>query len=154
MKKLLLFRGCTTPVLLPAYEAATIELLKRFGIKAVVLNDANCCGIQFTEALNRRAHLALSGRILALAEDKEMDILPLCSACARSLKFTKDVLNSDRNARREVNSLLSEEGLSYSGTVRPKHLLEVIKEDIGLLILKNSILQNLMRQPLWKISLR
>jgi heterodisulfide reductase subunit B len=139
MKKLLLFRGCTAPVLLPAYEAATIQLLKRFGIKAIILNNANCCGIQFTEALNPRAHLALSGRILALAEAKGMDILALCSACARSLKFTKDALDSDKTARREVNTLLKEEDLSYNGTIRAKHLLEVIREDIGLVVLKKAI---------------
>jgi heterodisulfide reductase subunit B len=139
MKKLLLFRGCTAPVLLPAFEAATIQLLKRFSIKAVVLNDANCCGVQYTEALNPRAHLALSGRILALAEERGLDILPLCSACVRSLKYTKEKLSSDKRARQEVNLLLKEESLSYTGSIMVKHLLEVIRDDIGLAAMKKAI---------------
>ena len=140
MKKILLFRGCTVPVLLPAYEAATNLVLEKFGIKTVTLNKANCCGSQYIEAINSKAFLALNGRILALAETKGLDVLALCGACTRSLKSTKHLLDSDKKAKNEVNSLLRDEGIEYTGSANVKHLLDVIQEDIGLLTLKRAII--------------
>jgi len=139
VKKILLFRGCIVPVLLPAYEAATIQVLERLGIKVTVLNKANCCGSQYVEALNQKAFLALNGRILALAEAKGMDVLALCGACTRSLKSTKSILDSNNRAKAEINTLLKDEGIEYSGSAKIKHLLEVIQEDIGMLSLKKAI---------------
>ena len=139
MKKFLLFRGCIVPVLLPAYEAATTQVLEKLGTKVVVLNKANCCGSQYVEALSLKAFHALNGRILALAEAKGMDLLAMCGACIRALKNTKSVLDSDKKAKTEVNSLLREEGLEYTGSANVKHLLDVIQEDIGLLALKRAI---------------
>jgi heterodisulfide reductase subunit B len=140
MKKILLFRGCTVPVLLSAYEAATNLVLEKFGIKVVPMNKANCCGSQYIEALNSKAFLALNGRILALAEAKGMDVLALCGACTRSLKSSKRLLDFDTKARNEVNSLLKSEGLEYTGCVNVKHLLDVIQDDIGLLTLKKALI--------------
>jgi len=128
------------PVLLPAYEAATTQILERLGIKVTVMNKANCCGSQYVEALNQKAFLALNGRILALAEAKGMDLLALCGACTRSLKNTKIILDSDKRAKTEVNSLLKEEVLEYTGSANLKHLLDVIQEDIGILSLKKAII--------------
>jgi heterodisulfide reductase subunit B len=140
LKKILLFRGCTVPVLLSPYEAATNLVLEKFGIKVVPMNNANCCGSQYIEALDSKAFLALNGRLLALAESKGMDIIALCGACTRSLKSAKHLLDSDKKAKNEVNSLLSDEGLEYTGSVHVKHLLDVFQEDIGLLALKKAII--------------
>ena len=81
--------------------------------------------------MDKRAFNALSGRILALAEKAGYDILAICGACSGSLKTTKHLLDNDIRARDEVNSLLAEEGLKYTGKVRVRHLLQVLAEDIG-----------------------
>ncbi|MFW9909337.1 MAG: CoB--CoM heterodisulfide reductase iron-sulfur subunit B family protein [Candidatus Thorarchaeota archaeon] len=128
---LILYRGCTTPVRLPAYEAATIAVLEKLGVHIYEMSDANCCGAQYVESMDKMAFAAMSGRILALAEREEKDILALCGACSGSLKTTKHLLDTDIRARDEVNSLLAEEGLKYTGKVRVKHLLQVLAEDIG-----------------------
>ena len=130
--ELLLYRGCTTPVRLPGYEAATIAVLEKLGVTVLEMNDANCCGAQYIESLNRMAYAAMSGRILALAEQEGKDILALCGACSGSLKINKHFLDNDIRARDEVNSILAEEGLKYTGKVRVRHLLQVLNEDIGI----------------------
>ncbi|MHA2433823.1 MAG: heterodisulfide reductase-related iron-sulfur binding cluster, partial [Candidatus Thorarchaeota archaeon] len=50
MKDYFLYAGCTTPVRLPAYEAATKAVLKNLGIELHDLKDANCCGAQYVES--------------------------------------------------------------------------------------------------------
>ncbi|MHA1929682.1 MAG: CoB--CoM heterodisulfide reductase iron-sulfur subunit B family protein [Candidatus Thorarchaeota archaeon] len=129
---ILLYKGCTTPVRLPAYEAATIAVLEKLGVHVHEMNDANCCGAQYIESVNRMAYAAMSGRILALAEKEGMDILALCGACSGSLKINKHFLDNDIHARDEVNEILAEEGLKYTGKARVRHLLQVLNEDIGI----------------------
>ncbi len=141
MDEILLYRGCTTPVRLPAYEASSIAVLQKLGLRVREMVDANCCGAQYVESLNRIAFAAMSGRILALAEKEGLDILALCGACSGSLKHTKHMLDTDLQLRDEVNTLLTEEGLKYSGTVRVLHLLQVLNEDIGLEKIRASIVQ-------------
>ncbi|MFW9956299.1 MAG: heterodisulfide reductase-related iron-sulfur binding cluster, partial [Candidatus Thorarchaeota archaeon] len=139
MKDYVLFRGCITPVRLPAYEAATNIVLEQFGIGLEPLNNANCCGALYVESLNENAFLALGGRILALAENAGKDILAVCAACVGSLKHTKKLLDRRKTARAEVNELLAEEGLIYSKKVKVKHLLDVFQEDIGLERIESAI---------------
>jgi heterodisulfide reductase subunit B len=138
---LLLFRGCTTPVRLPAYEAATIAVLEKLGVNIFEMTDTNCCGAQYIESMDKMAFAAMSGRILALAEREEKDILALCGACSGSLKTVKHLLDHDIRARDEVNSLLAEEGLKYTGKVRVRHLLQVLAEDVGYDAIERAIVK-------------
>ncbi|MFW9808229.1 MAG: CoB--CoM heterodisulfide reductase iron-sulfur subunit B family protein [Candidatus Thorarchaeota archaeon] len=139
MRDYVLFRGCSTPVRLPAYEVATNIVLDKFGISIGPLRNANCCGALFIESLNEKAFLALGGRLLALAEKTGKDLLAICAACAGSLKHVKKLLDRRKTARAEVNDLLAEEGLTYNRKVNVKHLLDVFQEDIGLERIESSI---------------
>ncbi|NWF97112.1 MAG: CoB--CoM heterodisulfide reductase iron-sulfur subunit B family protein [Candidatus Thorarchaeota archaeon] len=141
MTELILYRGCTTPVRLPAYEAATIAVLEKLGVKIHEMKDANCCGAQYIESLSRQAYAAMSGRILALAEEEGKDILALCGACSGSLKLNKHYLDENPEAKAELNELLAEEGLRYTGKVRVRHLLQVLAEDIGFPAIEAAIVR-------------
>ena len=92
---LVLYRGCTTPVRLPAYEAATIAVLKKLGVNLIEMEDENCCGAQYIESMDKMAFAAMSGRILALGEKAGHDILAICGACSGSLKTVKHMLDED-----------------------------------------------------------
>ncbi|TFG14165.1 hypothetical protein EU537_04395 [Candidatus Thorarchaeota archaeon] len=131
MDEIMLYRGCTTPVRLPNYEAATIAVLEKLGVKVRIMEDANCCGAQYVESLSRNAYAAMSGRILALAEKEGLDVLAICGACSGSLKVNKHYLDNNDEAKDELNELLADEDLEYSGTTRVRHLLQVFNEDIG-----------------------
>ncbi len=141
MKEILLFRGCTAPVRHPAYEAATIAVLKRLGMEVIPLEDANCCGAQFIESLSRDAFVTMSARILALAEEEGKDILTICGACAGSLKINKHYLDHNGSTRQMVNDILTEEGLRYTGKTRVRHLLQVLNEDIGYATIEKAIVR-------------
>ncbi|MFX1369870.1 MAG: CoB--CoM heterodisulfide reductase iron-sulfur subunit B family protein [Promethearchaeota archaeon] len=128
---MLLYTGCTTPVRIPEYEASTKAVLEALGLLLMDIENANCCGAQFIESFNVMAHTAMSARILALAEKRGLDILAICGACSGSLKMTKHHLDTNEEARTEVNALLAEDSLKYTGKACVKHLLQVFREDIG-----------------------
>ncbi|MHA1959888.1 MAG: CoB--CoM heterodisulfide reductase iron-sulfur subunit B family protein [Candidatus Thorarchaeota archaeon] len=139
MDEILLYRGCTTPVRLPAYEATTKLVLERLGMPTIDMTEATCCGAQYVESLNEMAFYALGGRLLAMADQEGKDILAICGACSGSLKHTKYALDNDESKKDELNSLLEEEGLKYTGKSQVKHLLQVIREDIGYRALERAI---------------
>ncbi|MBN2228439.1 MAG: hypothetical protein JW779_02525 [Candidatus Thorarchaeota archaeon] len=141
MKEFALYTGCTTPVRLPAYEASIMVVLDKLGIKLTLMKDANCCGAQYVESLSHTAFAAMSGRILALAESMNLDILAICGACSGSLKTVKHDLDNNSKLRDEVNKLLEEEGLKYTGTSEVKHLLQIFREDIGYEAIKSAIVK-------------
>ncbi|TFG09795.1 hypothetical protein EU538_03940 [Candidatus Thorarchaeota archaeon] len=141
MREFALYLGCTTPVRLPQYEASVKAVLEKFGIELTTMKDANCCGAQYVESLSRPAFAALSGRILALAEREGLDILAICGACSGSLKTVKHELDSDRYLRSEVNDLLKDEDLEYTGNVHVKHLLQIFQEDIGYNAIEEAIVR-------------
>ena len=141
MKEFVLYTGCTTPVRLPAYEAAITVVLEKLGVRLIPMKDANCCGAQYVESISHTAFAAMSGRILAIAESMDRDILAVCGACSGSLKTVKYDLDRHPDLRAEVNDLLAEEGLKYTGTVEVKHLLQIFNEDIGYDAIKAAIVK-------------
>ncbi|MFW9957111.1 MAG: CoB--CoM heterodisulfide reductase iron-sulfur subunit B family protein [Candidatus Odinarchaeota archaeon] len=141
MKEFALYTGCTTPVRLPAYEAAVTVVLEKLGVRLIPMKDVNCCGAQYVESLSHTAFAAMSGRILAIAESMDRDILAICGACSGSLKAVKHDLDSNKVLCAEVNELLADEGLKYTGTVEVKHLLQILNEDIGYDAIKAAIVK-------------
>lgn len=142
MSDYFVYTGCTTPVRLPAYEAATMAILKHLGVNAHHMKDVNCCGAQYVESLNRNAFAAMSGRLLAIAERFGKDIIAVCGACSGSLKHVKHWLDNEPEIRAEVNSLLAEEGLEYTGNVEVKHILQILRDDIGYDAIKRAVVQS------------
>ncbi|MHA1964245.1 MAG: CoB--CoM heterodisulfide reductase iron-sulfur subunit B family protein [Candidatus Thorarchaeota archaeon] len=139
MKEFVLYTGCTTPVRLPGYERSVQLVLEKLGVRLTTLKDVNCCGAQYVESVNHVAFAAMSGRILALAEKMEMDILAICGACSGSLKHVKHDLDNNEELLAEVNDILEEEGLTYTGKVQVKHLLQIFREDIGYDAIKSAV---------------
>lgn len=135
-----LFRGCLIPTRLPFLEKASIIVLNRLGIDFEYLPAATCCmepiGLR---SLAIDAWLAVTARMLSIAEAGERDILTLCNGCFMSLKEAAHAL-ADPELRDNVNGILSEIGLEYGGTTGVKHLIEVIRDcgrsEIGQLVEK------------------
>ncbi|MGY5859204.1 MAG: CoB--CoM heterodisulfide reductase iron-sulfur subunit B family protein [Candidatus Thorarchaeota archaeon] len=141
MKDFIMYTGCTTPVRLPAYEASIKVVLEKLGVRLTLMKDANCCGSQYVESVSHTAFCAMSGRILALAEKEGKDILAICGACSGALKMVKHDLDKDPKLCEEVNDILAEEGLKYTGEVEVKHLLQIFREDIGYDAIKAAVVK-------------
>ncbi len=130
-KSVALFRCCMTSMGLKHYESASNAVLQELGITFADIKEFNCCGYPLRN-LSFKAYLISSGRNLALAERRGVDILTFCNCCYGSLKHADHVIRENEQAREEINAALRKEGLEYKGNVRPKHFLEVLLEDIGI----------------------
>jgi heterodisulfide reductase subunit B2 len=124
-----LFPGCKIPYYVPQYETASRLVLKAFGLELEEL-EFNCCGypIRF---LDFKAFIFSSARNIALAGQRGLPLLCLCKCCYGTLRYADLLLKKNEPLLKEVNGLLTPEGLRYPERVEIKHLLTVLFEDIG-----------------------
>ncbi len=119
------------------------EVFKALGQELVEIEDWNCCGATMYMSVKETVSLAVSARNLALAEKMEMDILAPCSSCFTVLLKTNRILSQIPEMHRDVNEALAEGGLSYKGTARVRHPVDVLMNDIGLETIRARIEKNL-----------
>ncbi len=127
------YPGCALHSSSKEYGDSAKEVCKVLDVELVEIRDWNCCGA--TDAVSSykpQYALALAARNLALAEKMQMDVVTLCSACYFTLARTNKLFKENAEAKAKINDALSNIGLSYSGGVKVRHLIEVFLTDVGL----------------------
>lgn len=128
----LYYPGCSLEGTASEYDTSTRAFLAAMGMELTPLEDWTCCGASAAPALSRLLALSLAARNLALAERSRtnLDLLVPCSACYLNLKKAAEAIRTSSHTRHEVNAILAEEGLEVRGTVRVRHLLDVLAGDL------------------------
>ncbi len=140
--------GCVIPNVEYAYEISVKEILPRLEVELVDLENVSCCGLP-VRSVNAYAFLYLSARNLALAEKTGLkDLLVACNGCHLALSEAMHFLNHDEKLREKVNSLLREEGLEYTGSIRIWHLIDLLHDKV-----KEETIQKALKKPLKNLKL-
>lgn len=109
-------------------------MCEKLDIQLNEVPDWNCCGASIAYAEGGELpRLALNARNMAIAE-KEMpgqDMVTGCPACWLALRDAKGRFDEHASTKADVNEALKEVSLTYQGTVKPRHMTEVLIEDIG-----------------------
>ena len=137
-----LFLGCTIPARSRNYEISARAIAPRMDIEFVDIEEFSCCGFPL-EASDERGAILLAARNLCLAEEKDLGICVLCSACASTLTKAAHRLRENRELRDAVNKELSKIGKTYKGTSTVKHFARVLLEDVGLEKIKEEVTRDL-----------
>ena len=125
------YPGCALEGMNKAYDRSARLVSSTLGVDLTELNDWNCCGSSaYTSIRELRAHL-LSARNLALAEREKKDLAVVCPACYTNLTKVNHYMGEDAKLRRTVGSALKAANLQYMGSVKVRHLLDIIVSDIG-----------------------
>ncbi len=132
MKYYTYYPGCSTADGgAKAYGKSTLAVAKALDMELAELDDWNCCGSTPYSSVDEMASLCLSARNLALAEKRGLDMVTPCSSCYVTLNRTNSYLKEYPKVKAEVNEALAAAHLSYGGTVKVRHLLDVMVNDIG-----------------------
>lgn len=132
MSKYLFFKGCTIPARLPLIEKLALDILPGIGIDLQEEENFSCCPdpVQLQGA-NQYFWLTTAARNLSIAEEKGMNIMTLCNGCLNTLAIANDKLKKNPQLKAAINNVLKDIGKEYKGTVEVKHLMQVIKDDVG-----------------------
>ncbi|HHE54422.1 MAG TPA: disulfide reductase [Caldithrix abyssi] len=137
MKTYTYYPGCSVKGTAQPYETSLKQVFEALELKLEELPDWNCCGATFYISVDETASFVLSSRNLALAEQLGRDIVAPCSACYLTLLKTQDYIQKYPQIRQKVDAALAAAKLTYSGTVKVRHPLEVLFNDVGLDALRN-----------------
>jgi heterodisulfide reductase subunit B len=109
-------------------------MLDKLGITLNEVPDWNCCGtsIGYAEG-GELPRLAFSARNLALSEKHlpGQDMVHVCPACWLASRETAERLHASPDLAADTAKALQEAGLTLKNEVKPRHILEVLIEDIG-----------------------
>lgn len=127
-----LFLGCTVPVRARNYEMSTRRVAEALGIKLVDLEGFVCCGFPI-KSVHYDSFLLTAATNLIVAEEKDMDICALCSACTSVLTEVNSLLGRDYELRaRVLKDLGIRRKYRFGNSVRIKHFARILYEDVGV----------------------
>lgn len=147
MSKYLFYPGCSMERSARPYLDSTLAIRDDLDLELEDVKDWNCCGATEYFAIARVPSYALIGRNLALASqqvDGSDTLVAGCSACYLNLAKTDHYMGEDAKLNELVNESLAAGGLSYKpGTVKVRHLLDIIYNDVGLNPIREKVVQSL-----------
>ncbi len=113
------------------YKESVEAVNRKLGIEFSEISDWNCCGATVFWGMDRMKALALTGRNIALAQKQgHTEIVTGCNACYSTLRKANESFIKNTEYRDRVNQRLAAEGLKIEGTVKVRHILEILAEDV------------------------
>jgi len=124
--KLGFYPGCSMQGSSPEYNESLMAITKMLDVPMEVISDWNCCGATAAHNLNKSLSLVLPARIIALAEQQNMDeILVPCAACYNRLCMVQHELQASPNKKQKINEEIQ---LKYTGDIRILNILQFIEK--------------------------
>ena len=139
MKEYALFIGCTIATRGLNYEVSSRRVAEAFGIKFVDVPSFACCGYPMSH-VDYETAMSIAARNLVEAQERDLDIVTLCSACTGALTKAYKVLGEDAQERARINKVLKDTGAKeYLGKVKVKHFTRILYEEIGAAAIKKKV---------------
>ena len=122
-----------------AYDWSIQAVSKVLDIELKELDDWNCCGSTPSGSVDELGAFCLASRDLALAEKTGLDMVTPCSACYVIFNRTNTYLKQYPQLKAKVDESLAAGDLKYQGTVKVRHMLDIITTDIGYDAIKSKV---------------
>ena len=129
MKRMILYPGCLVLSRFHEYEVASRRILKKLGIEVLDMEDFCCCGSSLVPGV-RDDWINLPAYSLARAEGLGVDMITLCGSCTNTFLRANLLLEREPDLLKRVNVHLEKLGLSYIGSTRIRHILEILVEGV------------------------
>ncbi len=134
------FWGCMIPVKYPQMELSVRQTMKPLNVELVDLDGFTCCPDPiYFKSRDKVQWLTIAARNLCVAEEAGLDVITMCSGCTSTLQEARFILAEDSETKDKVNERLSRIGKEYKGTVKVKHIVVMMRDDLGMERIKNSV---------------
>ena len=122
------YPGCTLSTKAKGFDRAARDSFAALGIELAELKMWNCCGATFPLSQDNLLDLAGPVRNLVSAAAEGDTLAVACSTCFNVLKRSNLVMRNDADKREKINFFIEAE---YAGGVEVKHLLEILRDQVG-----------------------
>jgi succinate dehydrogenase / fumarate reductase, cytochrome b subunit len=138
--KFALFTGCVAKGATRELMLSTTKSAEGLGIEFIEMKSAACCGAGVVSEKNPILADALNARTFAIAEEKNLDIVTICSTCQGILKKTECHVDSDPVYKEKINNVLEGGGHNYAGgKIKIQHFANILATEEGLNLLRAKV---------------
>ena len=122
------YPGCTLQTKAKNFDEALHKVATVLDVTLTELPNWVCCGAVSPLATDNDMKLLAPIRNLAIADTIPHTLVTSCVFCYNILKRTNTVLHNDPVRHEKINNFLEK---PYSGRVQIRHILEILRDDIG-----------------------
>jgi len=137
------FPGCVSKGACPELYQSVMQVYPKLGIALEEMTTASCTGAGVLQEKDEKLGDVLNARTFALAEQRGLPIMTICSTCQGVMSQANHRLTTQPEYLQGINAILQEEGLTYRGTTTIKHFLWILLEDVGEEALREKITKRL-----------
>ena len=123
----LFYPGCSLESTGKEYALSTRAVCEALDLEMPELDDWTCCGSTAAHQTDPLLALALPAKNLVAASGSTIAVA--CAACYSRLKMANHEIARSADSRSRVAQAI---GIDYDGSTPVKHLLEILRDDIGL----------------------
>jgi heterodisulfide reductase subunit B2 len=123
------YPGCSAHSTARDMQESTLAVARVLGIELTEINGWTCCGATAAHQTNSQLAVSLPAANLVRAREMGLDMVVSCAACYNRSKTSNYEILSSPDVRRQVGEAL---GKDYDGSVKVRHLVEVLLEDVGI----------------------
>jgi heterodisulfide reductase subunit B2 len=136
------YPGCSSESTARDMHKSTLAVARALNLEFEEPKGWTCCGATAGHQTDRMLAVNLSATNLAKVKDMNLDMVVNCAACYNRMKTANHEITSREAVRKNVREALDRD---YDGSVKVRHLLEVLLEDIGLPDITRSLKRTLNR---------
>jgi heterodisulfide reductase subunit B len=122
------YPGCSAESTARDMHQSTLAVAQALGIELVEPAGWTCCGATAGHQTDRILAAALPAATLVKAQAYGLDLIVNCAACYNRMKVANHEIAANSQVRGKVAEAL---GRDYDGSVKVRHFLEVLLEDVG-----------------------
>ncbi len=138
------YPGCSLEVNAAAYDVSTKAVERALGLELQEIDDWNCCGATEYFSQDELTACSVIARNLALVDPGCDQVTAPCAACFLNLKKVDRLMSDHPDLSEKINQALAAGGLGYKpGSVKVRHLLDVLYNDVGEAAIKAKVVKPL-----------
>ena len=134
------YPGCSAHSTARDMHESTLAVAGALGIDLVEPTGWTCCGATAAHQTDRILAASLPAANLVMVKDMGLDMVANCAACYNRMKVANHEVSTDPAVRKSIGDAI---GRDYDGSVKVRHLIEVLLEDTGLDAIRGALRHSL-----------
>jgi len=134
------FPGCSAESTARDQYLSTTTVARVLGIELIEPEGWSCCGTTMAHQVDHDLSVSLAAANLLKVKDMCLDMVVSCASCYSRMKIANHEISTNPKTREVVSAAL---GRDYDGSVKVRHFVEIILEDMGLDAFKKALKHSL-----------